>query len=348
MSLSIVATAAAIYLYVVHRRRSISRRARTARTSQSLCSSEAMLASLIRARVGWTPIGHKLPIRMMSSNDVGAQPPSFPEGYQPPEVWKPKVLGGKMGDMNRPTAGARYEKALPVGEHALQLYSLGTPNGMKVTILLEELNEAADVEYDAWKVSIFDLEQFGSDFVAANPNSKIPALMDQDYSPPVRVFESGSILKYIAEKYESRFIPAGHRERTEMYNWLFWQMASAPYLGGGFGHFYTYAPVKIEYAIDRFSMEAQRQFDVLDKHLADGRQFICGDEYTLADMAIWPWMLCVSKFYQADEFLSVHQYVHLNKWRERVGARPAVQRGIRVNGVGDDAIEERHSRADFE
>ena len=171
--------------------------------------------------------------------------------------------------------------------------------------------------------------------------------MDHDYTPPVRVFESGSILKYIAEKHDSRFIPTDHRARTEMYNWLFWQMASAPYLGGGFGHFYTYAPVKIEYAIDRFAMEAQRQFDVLDKHLADGRPYLCGDEYTIADMAVWPWMLCVVKFYKAADFLSLHQYEHLDAWRARVGARPAVQRGIRVNGVGDDAIDERHSRDDF-
>lgn len=309
-----------------------------------------MLAAthLIRTRiVGMTAIAPPI-IRMMSSESTDSQPiPSLPEGYVPPAVWAPKALGGKMGDMNKPTAGARFEETLPVGKHALQLYSLGTPNGMKVTILLEELNAVAGVEYDAWKISIFDLQQFGSDFVAANPNSKIPALMDHDHSPPIRVFESGNILKYIAEKHDGRFIPAGHREKTEMYNWLFWQMSSAPYLGGGFGHFYTYAPVKIEYAIDRFSMEAQRQFDVLDKHLADGRPFLCGEEYTIADMAVWPWMLCVSKFYKADEFLSLHKYKHLNEWRERIGARPAVIRGIRVNGVGDDAIEERHSCADF-
>jgi len=251
-----------------------------------------------------------------------------------------------MGAVNRPTAGARSNKHLPVGRHQLQLYSLGTPNGVKVTILLEELNEALGLEYDAWKISIFDLDQFGSGFVKVNPNSKIPAMMDYAHEPPIRIFESGNILKYVAERHEM-FIPTGLREKTECFNWLFWQVGSAPYLGGGFGHFYVYAPMKIEYAIDRFAMETKRQLDLLDKQL-DGKSYLCGDEYTIADMAVWPWIKALSDGYKADEFLSLREYVQLNAWVERVGKRPAVQRGVRVNGFGRDAIEERHSRADFD
>lgn len=203
------------------------------------------------------------------------------------------------------------------------------------------------VEYDAWKISIFDLDQFGSEFVSVNPNSKIPALLDTSFDPPLRVFESGSILKYIAEKHDA-FIPKDPRLRVECYNWLFWQMGGAPYLGGGFGHFYKYAPVKIQYAIDRFTMETKRQIDVLNQHLAD-KTYVCGDEVTIADFAIWPWLLCVVKFYGAEEFLDIkNSYPHVVRWMDLIGERPAVKRGIRVNGFGDDAIAERHSAADFD
>jgi len=246
-----------------------------------------------------------------------------------------------MGGMNRPTAGARSEKVLPVGKHPIQLYSLGTPNGQKVTILLEELG----IDYDAWKINIMGLEQFGSDFVNINPNSKIPAMTDNTFDPPLRVFESGNIIKYLAEKHE-KFIPTDARKRVECFNWLFWQMGSAPFIGGGFGHFYVYAPVNIQYAIDRFAMEAKRQLDVLDKHLAD-KEFMVGDEYTIADMAIFPWILALSRFYKADDFLALPSYTHVARWREALLARPAVQRGLRVNSFGDDAVPERHSPDDF-
>jgi len=266
--------------------------------------------------------------------------PSLPEGYVVPKVWEFKEQEGKMGGMNRPTAGARLEKSLPKGEHEVQLYSLGTPNGVKITLLLEELAELKGIKYDAWKINIFDLDQFGSEFVTVNPNSKIPAMLDLGHQPPVRVFESGSILKYIAEKYDA-FIPKDHAAKTECFNWLMWQMGAAPYLGGGFGHFYNYAPVRIEYAIDRFTMEAKRQMDVLDKHLA-GKTWICGDEYTIADMAVWPWIMCVVKFYKADEFLQLHSYTNLMAWYQRVEQRPGTARGRRVNAFGDDAIPEVH------
>jgi len=231
-------------------------------------------------------------------------------------------------------------RRLPKGEHAVQLYSLGTPNGIKVTMLLEELADFKGIEYDAWKISIFELDQFGSDFVAVNPNSKIPALLDYDQTPPLRVFESGNILKYLAEKFDA-FVPSDLAAKTEMYNWLFWLQGSAPYLGGGFGHFYAYAPVKIEYAIDRFTMEAKRQLSVLDLHL-EGKTWICGDEYTIADMCIWPWILCCVRFYKAEEFLQVHDYKHLMAWYQRVADRPATKKGMRVNGFGDDALPEVH------
>ncbi|KAJ8613269.1 hypothetical protein CTAYLR_008527 [Chrysophaeum taylorii] len=244
-----------------------------------------------------------------------------------------------MGGMNRPTAGARHEAALPKGEHPLQLYSLGTPNGIKVTILLEELG----VEYDAWRIDIFKLEQFGSEFVAANPNSKIPALLDYDFDPPVRVFESGHILKYVAEKHG--FMPSELREKTEVMNWVFWLQGGAPYVGGGFGHFYNYAPLKIEYAIDRFTLETKRQLDVLDKHLS-GREWMCSD-FSIADICIWPWIMCLKVFYKADKFLQLDTYANLMQWYEKVKARKSVQRGCRVNGFGDNAIKERHSKLDF-
>lgn len=265
--------------------------------------------------------------------------------YEVPKVWEPKVMDGKMGGMNRPFAGKRFEADLKKGEHGLQLYSLGTPNGQKVTILLEELG----VEYDAWFISIMELDQFGSGFVNVNPNSKIPALLDysvaDDNSEPMRVFESASILLYLAEK-EKKFIPTDLRKRTECMNWLMWQMGSAPYLGGGFGHFYNYAPLKIEYAIDRFTMEAKRIVDVLDKQL-EGKEYVCGDEYTIADIAIFPWIRCLDKGYNASEFLQLDQYTNVNRWIKTLESREGVQRGLRVNGFGPDAVRERHSKDDF-
>mmetsp|Transcript_10583 Transcript_10583/g.26910 ORF Transcript_10583/g.26910 Transcript_10583/m.26910 type:complete len:279 (+) Transcript_10583:82-918(+) len=275
-----------------------------------------------------------------------APKPSFPEGYEVPEVWKFVEQEGKMGGMNRPTAGARHDQALPKGDHELQLYSLGTPNGVKVTMLLEELSDLKGVDYDAWKMDIFKLDQFGSEFVAANPNSKIPVLLDTSYDPPVRVFESGHILKFIAEKYDA-FVPADFRAKTECYNWLFWLQGAAPYFGGGFGHFYKYAPVSIQYAVDRFTLETKRLLDVLDKHLADGKTWLCGDEYTIADICVWPWIMCIVKFYSAKTFLQLDDYTNLMAWYARVEARPATTRGIRVNGFGDDAVTNRHSKADF-
>jgi len=275
------------------------------------------------------------------SSEKTEEMPAYPEGYKVPAVWEFVPQEGKMGGMNRPTAGARKEQALPKGEHALQLYSLGTPNGVKVTILLEELNELKGVEYDAWKVQIFDLDQFGSEFVAMNPNSKIPAMYDYGIGDkPLRVFESGSILKYVAEKYEA-FVPTDLAGKTEMYNWLMWQMGTAPYLGGGFGHFYKYAPLKIQYAIDRFSMEIKREFDVLDNELAT-KKYIVGDEYTIADMAIWPWIMCCIKFYKAKDFLQLDSYTNLMRWYDLIAERPAVKRGCRVNAFGDDALAEVH------
>ncbi|WP_028294227.1 glutathione-dependent disulfide-bond oxidoreductase [Oceanobacter kriegii] len=274
--------------------------------------------------------------------------------YTPPAVWQWNPgNGGKFANINRPTAGATHEQALPTGEHALQLYSLATPNGQKVTILLEELLEAgvADAEYDAWLANILEGDQFSSGFVAANPNSKIPALMDHSTNPPQRVFESGSILMYLAEKFD-RFVPTTAAGRTECFNWLFWQMGSAPFLGGGFGHFYAYAPEKYEYPINRFTMEVKRQLDVLDQHLATN-QWICGDDYSIADMAIWPWYggLVLGRLYNAAEFLDVSSYTHVVRWAKAMDARPAVKRGVRVNKIwGDDAphMAERHSAADFD
>ena len=269
--------------------------------------------------------------------------PTVPESYTVPKVWTvPESMGGKFGSMNKPTAGARFERKLPKGEHPLQLYSLGTPNGQKVTILLEELG----IEYDAWKISFDKLDQFGSDFVKVNPNSKIPALMDYSQSPPLRVFETGSILLYLAEK-EGKFIPTDQYKRTECMNWLFWQIGTAPYIGGGFGHFYKYAPTHYEYAVNRFTMETKRIVDVLDKHL-EGKEYICGDEYTIADIATFPWIGCLDWGYNAKEFLQLDDYKNVKQWLERIQARPAVKRGQRVNGFGKDAIAERHSPKDFE
>jgi len=274
--------------------------------------------------------------------------------YIPPKVWVwDKENGGAFASTNRPIAGATHDKALPVGKHPLQLYSLATPNGQKVTILLEELLEAGfDAEYDAWLIKIGDGDQFGSGFVEANPNSKIPALFDHSVTPPQRVFESGSILVYLAEKFGA-FLPKGPAARTEALNWLFWQMGSAPFLGGGFGHFYAYAPVKIEYAINRYAMEAKRQLDVLDRHLADHR-FMAGDDYSIADMAIWPWygQLVAGKVYgDAATFLDGASYTNVRRWYDEIAARPAVQRGIMVNKTsGDPAqqLHERHDASDFQ
>ncbi|MCU0655235.1 MAG: glutathione-dependent disulfide-bond oxidoreductase [Polyangiaceae bacterium] len=273
--------------------------------------------------------------------------------YAPPRVWVwNKENGGQFASINRPIAGPTHERELPVGKHPLQLYSLGTPNGVKVTILLEELlalgHEGA--EYDAWLIKINTGEQFSSGFVAINPNSKIPALVDRSGPEPTRVFESGAILIYLAEKFGA-FLPTD-ASRAECLSWLMWQMGAAPFLGGGFGHFYAYAPVKIEYAIDRYAMEVKRQMDVLDRRLA-GSEFIAGDHYTIADMALWPWYgaLAQGQLYSAGEFLQVQEYRHVQRWANLVGARPAVQRGRMVNRVLGDprgCLPERHDASDFE
>ena len=273
--------------------------------------------------------------------------------YVPPKVWtSDKESGGKFASINRPTAGATKEQALPVGKHPMQLYSLATPNGQKVTILLEELLALGHqgAEYDAWLIKIGDGEQFGSGFVAANPNSKIPALMDHSGPTPVRVFESGAILVHLAEKFGA-FFPKEGPARAETLSWLFWQMGSAPYLGGGFGHFYAYAPSKMEYPINRFSMEAKRQLDVLDRRLAE-TEFLAGNDYTIADIAVWPWYGGLAKgwLYEAAEFLDVQSYKNVQRWAETIYQRPAVQRGRMVNRVnGDKAIQlhERHDASDF-
>jgi GST-like protein len=275
--------------------------------------------------------------------------------YVPPKVWTwNKGSGGSpVTSLNRPTAGATHEKEPPVGLHPLQLYSLGTPNGQKVTILLEELLALghSGAEYDAWLIRIGDGDQFGSGFVEVNPNSKIPALLDRSSPDPIRVFESGAILLYLAEKFRA-FLPREAGARAECLSWLFWQMGSAPYLGGGFGHFYAYAPLKIEYAIDRFAMEAKRQLDVLDRRLADN-EYMAGPEYTIADMAIWPWYggLVQGRLYEAGEFLSVQDYQHVRRWADTIGARPAVARGRIVNrasGEPSEQLHERHDASDFD
>ena len=278
---------------------------------------------------------------------------NFPAGYEPASVWTwDSENGGKSASINRPVAGATHEKDRPVGEHPLQLYSLATPNGVKVTVMLEELLAAGhDAEYDAWLINIGDGDQFGSGFVEANPNSKIPALMDHSTNPHTRVFESGAILLYLAEKFGA-FIPEGHAKRTECMNWLFWQMGSAPYLGGGFGHFYAYAPIKIQYAIDRFSMEVKRQLDVLNRHLADHEYM--ADDYSIADMAIWPWYGGLVKgalYNDSATYLSVDEYEHVRRWADAIGAREPVRRGRMVNrATGDKSkqLRERHAASDFE
>ena len=274
--------------------------------------------------------------------------------YVPPTVWTPPATpGGAFANINRPVAGPTHDQALPVGEHPLQLYSLATPNGVKVSIMLEELLAAghAGAEYDAWLIRINEGMQFSSGFVDANPNSKIPALVDRSGAEPVRVFESGAILVYLAEKFGA-FLPKDGVARTETMNWLFWQMGSAPFMGGGFGHFYAYAPEKLQYPIDRYAMETKRQLDVLDRHLADNR-YMAGDEYTIADMAIWPWYggMVLGQLYDAATFLSVHEYKHVKRWADAIAARPAVVRGRRVNrsfGPAEDQVLERHSAADLD
>ena len=274
--------------------------------------------------------------------------------YVPPKVWTwDAESGGQWASTNRPIAGATHEKVLPIGKHPLQLYSMATPNGVKVTVMLEELlaQGFTEAEYDAHLINIGDGDQFGSDFVALNPNSKIPALMDYSTEPPTRVFESGAILLYLAEKFAT-LIPTEPTQRAQCLSWLFWQMGSAPYLGGGFGHFYAYAPTKMEYPIDRFTMETKRQLDVLDRHLAD-HQYFCGDDYTIADIAIWPWYgnLVLGSLYDAAEFLDVTAYQHVLRWAELIRQRPAVQRGRRVNrtwGEPSEQLHERHDASDFE
>jgi GST-like protein len=272
--------------------------------------------------------------------------------YTPPKVWKwDAESGGRFAKINRPIAGATHEKDLPVGKHPLQLYSLATPNGVKVTVMLEELLALGrDAEYDAYLINIGEGDQFSSGFVAANPNSKIPALVDHSTSPPTRVFESGAILVHLAEKFEA-FLPTEPSARAECMSWLFWQMGATPFLGGGFGHFYAYAPVKLEYPINRYAMEVKRQLDLLDRNLAS-RRWLCGDEYTIADMATAPWYggLVLGKLYSGGEFLDVQSYTHVVRWANEFRARPAVQRGQRVNKVwGDEALRvpERHDASDL-
>ena len=274
--------------------------------------------------------------------------------YAPPKVWTwDKPNGGRFANVNRPIAGPTHDKVLPVGHHPLQLYSQGTPNGVKVTVMLEELLALGHrgAEYDAWLIRIDQGDQFSSGFVALNPNSKIPALVDQSSPMPVRVFESGAILIYLAEKF-GVFLPTGNRARAECLSWLFWQAGSAPYVGGGFGHFYAYAPTRIEYAIDRFAMEAKRQLDVLDRRL-ETNEYIAGGDYTIADIAVWPWYAGLTKgwLYQAAEFLQAEEYRNVRRWVDAIGERPAVQRGRmvnRVNGELSSQLHERHDASDFE
>ena len=274
--------------------------------------------------------------------------------YTPPKIWSPNIdSGGRFASINRPVAGATHDKELSIGRHPLQLYSLGTPNGVKVTVMLEELLAAghAGAEYDAWLIRIQEGDQFGSGFVSVNPNSKIPALVDRSGATPIRVFESGAILVYLAEKFGA-FLPTDAAQRAECLSWLFWQMGSAPFLGGGFGHFYAYAPTKIEYPIDRYAMEVKRQLDVLDQRLAQS-PYLAGDEYTIADMAVWPWYgtLAMGQLYEAGEFLQVQNYKNVLRWTTQIAQRPAVQRGRMVNRTfGDPAkqLHERHDASDFD
>jgi len=284
-------------------------------------------------------------------SDDATSPPNHPADYVPAKVWQwNKENGGRFANINRPIAGPTHEKELPVGKHPFQLYSLATPNGQKVTIMFEELLEAGHkgAEYDAWLINIGQGDQFGSGFVDVNPNSKIPALMDRSGPKPIRIFESGAILVHLAETFGNAFLPTDRAKRAETLSWLFWQMGSAPYLGGGFGHFYAYAPFKIEYAIDRFAMEVKRQLDVLDRRLAEA-EYLGGDEYTIADIAVWPWYGGLAKglTYGAGEFLDVGSYKNVQRWTDQIAARPAVKRGRKVNR-GEGGLPERHDASDFE
>jgi GSH-dependent disulfide-bond oxidoreductase len=289
----------------------------------------------------------------MDMSDETPTPENQPPGYVPPAVWTwDAPSGGQFASINRPISGATHDKELPVGIHPIQLYSLGTPNGVKVTILLEELLALghAGAEYDAWIINIGAGDQFGSGFVDVNPNSKIPAMLDRSMDPPVRLFESGSMLVYLAEKFGA-FLSTDIRRRAETMNWLMWQMGSAPFVGGGFGHFFAYAPFKMEYAINRYAMETKRQLHVLDTHLAQN-EYMVGGDYTIADMAIWPWYGSIAReAYAAQEFLSVHEYTNLQRWVDLVGAREAVKRGRMVNrtfGKPETQVRERHDASDFE
>lgn len=274
--------------------------------------------------------------------------------YNPAEIWTwDKQNGGKFASTNRPIAGPTHDKPLPTGKHPLQLYSLATPNGVKVTVMLEELLALgySGADYDAWLIDISEGDQFGSGFVEVNPNSKIPALCDLSGAKPIRIFESGAILMHLAEKFNG-FLPAGAEEQAECMSWLFWQVGSAPFLGGGFGHFYSYAPAKIEYAIDRYAMEVKRQLDVLDRRLAES-EYLAGDQYSIADIATWPWygVLVSGKLYDAAKFLQVHEYTHVIRWADQIAARPAVIRGRMVNrnwGEPSEQLHERHDATDFE
>ena len=282
-------------------------------------------------------------------------PDSISNEYTPPAIWTwDKESGGKFAKINRPISGPTHDKVLPVGKHPLQLYSMGTPNGVKVTVMLEELLALGHkgAEYDAWLIKIHEGAQFGSGFVSANPNSKIPALMDHSEPTPLRVFESGAILQYLAEKFDNAFLPTARAARAECLSWLFWQMGSAPYLGGGFGHFYAYAPSKMEYPINRFAMEVKRELDVLDKRLAQ-TEYLGGSDYTIADIAVWPWYGALSKglLYSAGEFLQVQQYKHVQRWTDQIAARPTVRRGRMVNrtsGELSSQLHERHDASDFD
>jgi len=290
----------------------------------------------------------------MSDDSTSDNSTSENSGYTPPDVWTWNAeSGGKFASINRPVAGPTHEKALAVGQHPLQLYSLATPNGVKVTVMLEELLALGidGAEYDAYLINIGEGEQFGSGFVDINPNSKIPALLDNSASPPIRVFESGAILMHLAEKFGA-FLPTEPAARAECLSWLFWQMGSTPFLGGGFGHFYTYAPEKYEYPINRYTMEVKRQLDVLDRNLSE-RRYLCGDDYTVADMATWPWygVLVIGDIYNAQEFLDVTSYTHVTRWANEIAERPAVQRGKRVNrvwGPEEERVPERHDASDLD
>jgi GSH-dependent disulfide-bond oxidoreductase len=291
---------------------------------------------------------------MPSNVNLSIKPMTDSTPYTPPKIWTwNKESGGRFAAINRPVAGATHDKELPVGKHPFQLYSLATPNGVKVTVMLEELLALghSGAEYDAWLIRITNGDQFGSGFVGVNPNSKIPALLDRSGPTPIRVFESGAILMHLAEKFNA-FLPTEQPKRAECLSWLFWQMGSAPYLGGGFGHFYAYAPTKIEYAIDRFAMEIKRQMDVLDQRLAQS-EYLGGDDYTIADMAVWPWYGALAKglVYEAGEFLQVQEYKNVQRWTDQIARRPAVKRGRMVNrAMGDPAsqLHERHDASDFD